>query len=106
MSPILPQPSGSTHTSKRAQPLPRRSTLVRKRDDSSSDYIPSSPTKKVKVTFDNDVEVRTVGQFEKAPELIQQEVRSAFQKRAHGTTPLTFPHTPKAGEINHAFLIL
>ena len=83
MMPMLPHSSGA-EAPKISQPLPHHSTLVRKRDDEDQ-TIPSSPGKRVKVTFNDDVEVRTVGHFDKAPELIQQEVRSAFQKRAHGT---------------------
>ena len=80
--PAMPISSGPTaHT--RPQALPRRSTLIRKRDDSDEPPL-SSPGKRAKVTFDSDVEVRMVGDFEKAPELIQEEVRTAFQKRAWG----------------------
>ncbi len=60
------------------KPVPRRSTLVRKRDDDNDTPPPSSPGKRAKVTFDSDVEVLA---WEKAPELVQEEVRSAFQKR-------------------------
>lgn len=63
--------------------LLRRSTLVRKRED-DEDAPPSSPGKKAKVTFDSDVEVRVVSDWEKAPQFIQEEVRRAFAKRALG----------------------
>ena len=63
--------------------LLRRSTLVRKRDD-DDEAPPSSPGKKPKVTFDSDVEVRVVSDWEKAPHIIQEEVRRAFAKRALG----------------------
>ena len=62
---------------------PRRSTLVRKRDDDDMS-IPSSPSKRTRVTFDSDVEVRSIAEFEKAPELIQEEVRSAFEGKVRG----------------------
>ncbi|KAF6240227.1 hypothetical protein HO173_001838 [Letharia columbiana] len=65
------------------KPLLRRPTLVRKRED-DNEAPPSSPRKKAKVTFDSDVEVRVVGDWEKAPHLIQEEVRRAFAKRALG----------------------
>ena len=63
--------------------IPRRPTLVRKRDD-DEDAPPSSPTKRAKVTFDTDVEVRVVDEWEQPPSLIQEEVRRAFTKRALG----------------------
>ena len=63
--------------------LLRRPTLVRKRED-DEDAPPSSPGKKPKVTFDSDVEVRVVSDWEKTPRLIQEEVRRAFAKRALG----------------------
>lgn len=63
--------------------LLRRPTLVRKRED-DEDAPPSSPGKKPKVTFDSDVEVRVVSDWEKTPHLIQEEVRRAFAKRALG----------------------
>ena len=63
--------------------LLRRPTLVRKRED-DDEAPPSSPGKKAKVTFDSDVEVRVVSDWEKAPHLIQEEVRRAFAKRALG----------------------
>jgi len=63
------------------KPVPRRPTLVRKRDDDNDTPPPSSPGKRAKVTFDSDVEVLA---WEKAPELVQEEVRSAFQKRGWG----------------------
>lgn len=62
--------------------LLRRPTLVRKREDDED--APSSPGKKPKVTFDSDVEVRVVSDWEKTPRLIQEEVRRAFAKRALG----------------------
>ncbi|KAL9102770.1 MAG: hypothetical protein Q9163_002132 [Psora crenata] len=63
--------------------LPRL-TVARKRDDDDDALLPSSPSKRARVTFDLDVEVHTVAKYEKAPELIQEEVRSAFQKRVLG----------------------
>ena len=65
--------------------LSRRPTLVRKRDD-DDEQIPSSPEKKAKVSFDSDVEVRMVDDWEKSPEFIHEEVRQALAKRARGDT--------------------
>lgn len=65
------------------KPLLRRSTLVRKRED-DDEAPPSSPPKKSRVTFDSDVEVMVVSAWEKAPHLIQEEVRRAFTKRVSG----------------------
>ncbi|KAL8703456.1 MAG: hypothetical protein Q9201_003361 [Fulgogasparrea decipioides] len=63
--------------------LPPTSTLVRKRED---DEIPdpSSPSKRHRVTFDSDVEVRIVEKWEKSPAVIQESVRRALQNRATG----------------------
>lgn len=65
------------------KPVPRRPALVRKRDDDEG-APPSSPTKRPKVTFDTDVEVHVMEEWEKAPVLVQEEVRRAFAKRALG----------------------
>ncbi|CAF9910670.1 hypothetical protein IMSHALPRED_009280 [Imshaugia aleurites] len=62
---------------------PLRRTTVRKREV-DDEALPSSPEKKAKVTFDSDVEVRVISDWEKAPHLIQEEVRRAFAKRALG----------------------
>lgn len=66
--------------------LPGRPTLIRKRinlEDASSQSSQSS-TKKPKVSFSSDVEVRVVGAWEKSPELIQEEVGRALEKHARG----------------------
>lgn len=81
MSALL-HPSGPI-TSVTAKPLPRRSNLVRKRED-EEDSIPSSPSKKAKVTFDSDVEVREVSEWERAPEVTYEEVRRALAKQLLG----------------------
>ena len=65
------------------KPVPRRPTLVRKRDDDEG-APPSSPTKRPKVTFDTDVEVHVMEEWEMAPALVQEEVRRAFTNRALG----------------------
>ena len=62
---------------------PRKSTLARKRED--DDLLePSSPSKRSKVSFDSDVEVRLVEEWEKTPTVIQEGVRRALLKRATG----------------------
>lgn len=74
-------PASNTATTSKS--ILRRPTLVRKRED-DDEAPPSSPGKRAKVTFDSDVEVRVVSDWEKAPHLIQEEVRRAFTKRALG----------------------
>ncbi|KAL8718212.1 MAG: hypothetical protein Q9225_004620 [Loekoesia sp. 1 TL-2023] len=63
--------------------LPRRSTLVRKREEDDS-LEPSSPSKRSRVTFDSDVEVQVVEEWEKSPAVIHDSVRRAIQKHATG----------------------
>ncbi|MCJ1267403.1 hypothetical protein MMC22_007288 [Lobaria immixta] len=67
------------------KPLLRRPTLIRKRND-TEDERPSSPGKRPKVSFDSHVEVRMLGDWdnEKAPQLIQEEVRRALEQHALG----------------------
>ena len=66
----------------------RRPTLVRKVDETDFDNLrdatPSSPSKKTKVTFDNEVQVRVLDDWEKAPEVVREEVRRALQRHAEG----------------------
>lgn len=81
MSTIL-RPVGPVVSAIPKPPL-RRPNLVRKRDD-DEDEVPSSPGKRAKVTFDSDVEVRVVDDWEQAPEVIFEEVRLAFSKRLLG----------------------
>ncbi|MCJ1437385.1 hypothetical protein MMC27_006772 [Xylographa pallens] len=77
--PILPAPT--------KQPV-RRPTLVRKRDDTDSGIdrarTPSSPSKRLKVSFDNEVQVKVMDDWEKAPALIREEVRRALERHAQG----------------------
>jgi len=81
MSTIL-RPAGPV-VSATPKPLLRRPNLVRKRDDGEYE-LPSSPGKRAKVTFDSDVEVRVVDDWEKAPKIIYEGVRRAFAKRLLG----------------------
>ncbi|MCJ1478444.1 hypothetical protein MMC13_007124 [Lambiella insularis] len=66
----------------------KRPTLVRKRDDtaaeSGTDATPSSPSKRLKVSFDSDVEVKVMDDWEKAPAITREEVRRALERRAQG----------------------
>lgn len=63
--------------------LQRRPTLVRKRSGVEDDS-PPSPEKRAKVSFDSNVEVRVLGDWEKAPQLIQEEVRHALEQHTLG----------------------
>ena len=63
--------------------MQRRPTLVRKRHDIKDDS-PPSPGKRAKVSFDSNVEMRLVEDWEKAPQLIQEEVRHALEQHALG----------------------
>lgn len=78
----IPRPVGAIAPTT-AKPLLRRPTLVRKRDD-DVDAPPSSPEKRAKVAFSSEVEVRAVDEWQHAPELVQEEVRRAFEKRGWG----------------------
>ena len=66
----------------------RRPTLVRKRDDTDfgtdRDATPLSLSKKAKVTFDNEVEVRVMDEWEKAPAVVREEVRRALERHVLG----------------------
>lgn len=79
-----PRALGSAPALTAKQPL-RRPTLVRKRDDTDMEFdTPPIPGKRAKVSFDSEVQVRVVDEWEKAPELIREEVRRALEKRASG----------------------
>lgn len=72
-------PTSSQITTK----LAPSSTLVRKRQDDQK-LESSSPTKRHRVTFDSDVEVRIVENWEKSPAVIQDAVRRALQSHTTG----------------------
>lgn len=82
------QPVANPVLSTPTKPSFRRPALVRKRDDTDldveGDTIPQSPSKRTKVTFDADVEVRVMDQWEKAPEVVREEVRRALERHAIG----------------------
>lgn len=65
------------------EPLLRRPNLVRKRNDIEGD-TPSSPEKRPKVSFDPNVEVRVMSDWENPPQFIQEEVRRALEQHAQG----------------------
>ena len=71
-----------------AKATARRPTLVRKRGDTDLDNdantVPQSPEKRARVSFDEDVQVRFMGDWEKTPEVIRDEVRRALERHALG----------------------
>lgn len=75
------QPASSVHAT--AKPLLRRPTLVRKRDETEVGSSPT-PAKRAKVTFDDNVEVQNLHEWEKAPEVILEEVRRAIRRHIEG----------------------
>ena len=70
------------------KPLLRRNTLVRKRDElgdeTEHNADPPSPGKRAKVSFNAEVQVRVMENWEKTPGLIREEVRRALQKHSVG----------------------
>ena len=89
MAPIaVSQSPGSPSVDTASKSAARRPTLVRKRDEagleSDGDAIHSSQSKKPKVSFKDEVEVKLMGEWEKAPELIREEVQRALERHAHG----------------------
>ena len=65
------------------KPISRRPTLIRKLDEIEDGSLPA-PVKRAKVSFDDHVKVADLQEWEKSPELIQEEVRRALQLRAIG----------------------
>ena len=76
-----PWPTGPVPAA--AKPLVRRSTLVRKRDELEGTASLAS-SKRTKVTFSDNVDVQDLHELGKAPEVILEEVRRAFQRHAQG----------------------
>lgn len=65
--------------------LKSRPVLKRTRDDSSDMEIPSSPSKRSRVTFDSDVEYVSAEDDEEVdPQLIREQVRRAIQRHIAG----------------------
>ena len=73
-----------------AKHLSRRPTLVRKRDETDldriSEHLPSSPTKRARIAFNEDVEVKVMDDdgWDKRREIIREEVGRALQRHASG----------------------
>lgn len=78
--------SPTLHTaSSRPSTIKRRSTLKRSFEDSSEMNIPSSPSKRSRVTFDSDVEfVSADDEDEIEPLLVREEIRRAIQRHLLG----------------------
>ena len=80
--------TGGASLSATIKPTVRRPALIRKRDDtdldSSRPSTPSSPSKRAKVTFDSEVEIRVMDEWEKAPAVVREEVRRALDYHAVG----------------------
>lgn len=79
--PTVLRPVGSSDAATNS--LLRRPSLVRKHDDIEGRSSPTA-SKRVKVKFDDKVEVKDLQAWEKAPELVQEEVRRALQMHAIG----------------------
>ena len=76
--------AATAEADRRTSQVPR-SSLLRKRDpEPDEEKIPSSPTKRAKVTFDSDVNIKVVDDWEKGPELIREEVGRALERHAAG----------------------
>lgn len=65
------------------RPLPNGSIPIRTRND-SDDGSPSRPKKRKKTRSDSNIDGRTIEDFDKAPQLIQEEVRCALEQHAQG----------------------
>ena len=78
----------STPHSSAPPPLSRKSTLVRKHDETDMELetnsIPISPSKRAKVAFNDEVDVKVVDEWGKSPELVREEVRQALERRCRG----------------------
>ena len=93
---------------------PGKPTLVRKRNDMSSDgprdvlSSPASPTKKPRVAFNNEVDVKILEQWGKSPALVREEVRRALDRHARGDKweyeSLIELYGPSADAANQALL--
>lgn len=71
--------------SKRPSPLSRRSTLKRSIDDADSMSIPSSPSKRSRVTFDSDVETFSFHDDDLLdPLVVKEEIHRALQRHLIG----------------------
>jgi RNA polymerase I-specific transcription initiation factor RRN3 len=89
LAPISQRPTGATsiHPPKvqRPSPLQRRSTLKRSIDETSIMDIPSSPSKRTRVTFDSEVEIVSADdEDDLSPDVITEQVRRAVQRHKNG----------------------
>ena len=81
MANITPRPAGSAPVA--TKPITRPITLIRKRDQTDDGSSPV-PTKRGRVTFDDNVKVQDLHDWERAPEVILERVRRAIRKHALG----------------------
>ena len=79
--PTILRPAGSIPTA--GKPLVRRPTLTRKHDE-IDDRLSTAPIKRAKVKFDENIDVKDLQEWEKVPELVQEEVRRALQMHSIG----------------------
>ena len=77
--------TSSLPTAGRSASIQRRSTLKRSIDDSSILSVPSSPSKRSRVTFDPDIEIVSADDEDDLdPLLVREEVRRAIQRHFAG----------------------
>ncbi|KAI9850857.1 MAG: hypothetical protein M1838_004926 [Thelocarpon superellum] len=88
--PAAPRPSANAHLPPTKE-IPRRPSLsgrVRTRDEAEMDELldmtAPTPGKRAKVSFDPQVRVQTVGQWEKGLDLIREEVRRSLERHRQG----------------------
>jgi RNA polymerase I-specific transcription initiation factor RRN3 len=90
MATLAPRASSVNLAGAQASTLPSsslkpRPVLKRTRDDSSDMEIPSSPSKRSRVTFDSDVEYVSADEDDEVdPQLIHEQVRRAIQRHVAG----------------------
>lgn len=90
MATLAPLAASVNLTSNQSKAFPSNSlkprpVLKRTRDDSSDMEIPSSPSKRSRVTFDSDVEYVSAEDDEEVdPQLIREQVRRAIQRHKAG----------------------
>lgn len=65
------------------RPVPSASIPIRTRNDSDDDS-PSRPKKRTKIKSDSTIDGRTMEHCEKAPQLIQEEVRCVLEQHTQG----------------------
>ena len=81
MATTTPRPAGSVPVATKALTPPI--TLIRKRDQTDDGSSPI-PTKRGRVTFDHNVKVQDLYDWERAPEVILEGVRHAIRRHALG----------------------